>query len=52
MTILQVPIKKEIRDKALLEARRMGFDSLQSLVRFFLQKTVDGKVDIKIFIRE
>lgn len=51
MVILQVPIKKEIRDKALIEAKRMGFDSLQSFVRFILKLTVERRIDIKVVIK-
>ena len=50
-TILQVPIKKEIRDKALIEARKMGFDSLQSFVRYILKLLVERKIEIKVFVK-
>lgn len=46
-TILQIPIKKNIRDKASAEATKMGFSSLQEVVRIFLNKMALGELDIK-----
>lgn len=45
-TILQVPVKKSLRDQAALAAQDLGFSSLQETVRVFLAKLANGKVDI------
>ena len=50
-TIIQVPVDKKLRDKAAKRAKKDGFSSLQELVRFFLKKLAEGKVDFNIVIR-
>ncbi|HLE48994.1 MAG TPA: hypothetical protein VI819_03125 [Patescibacteria group bacterium] len=45
-TILQIPIRKSLRDRATVTAKNMGFSSLQETVRVFLNKLALGKVDI------
>lgn len=45
-TILQVPINKNIRDQAASEAGKMGFSSLQEVVRLFLNKVAAGQVGV------
>lgn len=44
-TILQVPINKNIRDQAATAAEKMGFSSLQEIVRLFLSKVARREVD-------
>lgn len=45
-TILQVPINKNLRDQAAAKAAKMGFSSLQEVVRVFLNKIAVGQVNI------
>lgn len=45
-TILQVPIDKKVRDRAVANAREMGFSSLQEVVRLFLNKVAEGAVNV------
>lgn len=45
-TILQVPINKSIRDQAAIAAEKMGFSSLQEVVRLFLNRVAIGQIDI------
>ncbi len=40
---LQVPIEKDVRDKWEGYARRNGFDSLQSYIRFLAKADIDGR---------
>lgn len=44
-TILQVPINKNLRDAAASKAEKMGFSSLQEVVRLFLNKIAGGEVN-------
>ena len=44
-TILQVPIDKNIRNQAASRAEKMGFSSLQEVVRLFLNKIAGGEVN-------
>lgn len=44
--ILQVPINKNIRDQAASKVEKMGFSSLQEVVRLFLNKVATGQVDV------
>ena len=46
-TILQVPINKNLRDQAASKAEKMGFSSLQEVVRIFLNKIAAGEVNIR-----
>lgn len=43
-TVLQVPINKNLRDAAASKAEKMGFSSLQEVVRLFLNKIAGGEV--------
>ncbi|MBU0999972.1 type II toxin-antitoxin system RelB/DinJ family antitoxin [Patescibacteria group bacterium] len=45
-TILQVPIDRNIRNQAASRAGKMGFSSLQEIVRLFLNKIAGGEIDI------
>lgn len=45
-TILQIPISKSIRDQAASKAEKMGFSSLQEIVRLFLNKVATGEVNV------
>ena len=45
-TILQVPINKNIRDQAASNAEKMGFSSLQEVVRMFLNKVATGQINV------
>jgi antitoxin component of RelBE/YafQ-DinJ toxin-antitoxin module len=47
-TILQVPINKNIRDQAATAAERMGFSSLQEIVRLFLSKVARQEVNFTL----
>jgi len=51
-TILRVPIDKEILAQAKKRAKEMGFNSIQSLVRYFLKLTAERKIDIKVLVRQ
>lgn len=44
---LQVPINKSVRDQAALRVGKMGFSSLQEVIRLFLNKIAAGEVNIK-----
>ena len=46
-TILQVPIDKNLRDRATSKAQKMGFSSLQEAVRVFLSKVAAGEVNVR-----
>lgn len=46
-TVLQIPINRTLRDKALSATAKMGFSSLQEMVRVFLSQIVSGEVGIK-----
>jgi len=45
-TILQVPINKNLRDRAASRAVKMGFSSLQEAVRLFLNKVAAGEINV------
>ena len=45
-TILQIPINKNLRDQAAFKAEKMGFSSLQEVVRLFLNKIVAGEMNV------
>ncbi len=45
-TVLQIPINKNLRDKAAFSVEKMGFSSLQEVVRLFLVKVASGQLDI------
>jgi hypothetical protein len=47
-TILQIPMKKELRDKAAIKAGELGFSSLQEPVRIFLKQLALGEVSMKL----
>lgn len=51
-TVLQVPMSKELRRAAEKQAKKMGFSTLQDAVRFFLKKLADGKVEIKVIVKD
>lgn len=51
-TILQVPVDKEVRDRALSTASDMGFSSLQEAVRIFLRKLADKEMAIRVEEKE
>ncbi len=44
---LQVPINKRVRDQAALKAEKMGFSSLQEVIRLFLNKIAAGEVNFR-----
>ena len=46
-TILQVPINKNLRDQAASKAEKMGFSSLQEVIRLFLNRIATGEIDVK-----
>lgn len=45
-TILQIPIDKNIRNQAASYAEKMGFSSLQEVVRLFLNKIAIGEIGV------
>lgn len=45
-TILQIPVKKNVRDQAASVAEKMGFSSLQEIVRVFLGQLVANEITI------
>ncbi len=45
-TILQIPIDKNIRNQAASYAEKMGFSSLQEVVRLFLNKIALGEINV------
>ena len=45
-TILQIPIDKNIRNQAAFYAEKMGFSSLQEIVRLFLNKIATGEMNV------
>lgn len=45
-TVLQIPINKNLRDQAASKAERMGFSSLQEVVRVFLAKIASGEINV------
>lgn len=47
-TILQVPVSKELKQKAENAATRQGFSSLQEPVRVFLTKLASNKLEVTI----
>jgi hypothetical protein len=42
--VLQVPMSKELRNKATLVALSQGYSSLQGIVRVFLTQLADNKI--------
>lgn len=44
--ILQIPIDKNIRNQAASYAEKMGFSSLQEVVRLFLNKIATGEMNV------
>ncbi len=47
-TILQVPISKDLKEKAEKAANKQGFSSLQESVRLFLAKLAANRLEITI----
>lgn len=47
-TVLQVPIKAELRAKAERKADAEGFSSLQEVVRFMLSRYSSGEIEFKV----
>lgn len=45
-TVLQIPVNKALRDKAASYAEKMGFSSLQEVVRLFLNKIATGQINL------
>jgi len=46
--IVQVPMHKELKQKADLVARKNGFSSLQDAIRMFLTKFANGQLTVSI----
>lgn len=46
-TILQIPISKKLRDKAVRTAESSGFSSLQDVIRLFLHQFVLQEIGVK-----
>lgn len=51
-TILQIPVKKDLRDRAVRAATLEGFSSLQEAVRVFLNKFAAHKVSVSFTASE
>ena len=47
--VLQVPMSKELRDKATLVALSQGYSSLQESVRIFLRQLADDKIETRFY---
>ncbi len=47
-TILQVPVSKDLKEKAEKAATKQGFSSLQESVRIFLAKLAANRLEITI----
>lgn len=47
-TILQIPLDKTLRNKALSAAQEQGFSSLQDMLRFVLKKFADKQLVVTI----
>lgn len=45
-TILQIPVNKTTRNQAAVAAQKMGFSSLQEVVRLFLNKIAKDEINI------
>lgn len=45
-TILQVPIDKNLRNQAASVAEKMGFSSLQEVIRLFVNKIAIGEINV------
>ena len=45
-TIIQVPVARDLRDKAAVAAEGLGFSSLQETIRIFLVNLASGKLSI------
>lgn len=45
-TTLQIPMKKQLRDKATSAAEQLGFTSLQEIIRVFLKKLALKKISV------
>jgi hypothetical protein len=48
-TIIQVPVDKKLRDRAVAAAEKMGFSSLQDLLRLFLEQFVEHKIEVGFY---
>lgn len=46
--VLQVPMSKELREKATLAALRQGYSSLQESVRIYLRQLADNKIETRL----
>ena len=47
--VLQVPMSKELREKATLVAISQGYSSLQETVRVFLTQLADKKIETRLW---
>lgn len=47
-TILQVPISKELKDRAEQASVKQGFSSLQESIRIFLTKLAENRLEVTI----
>lgn len=47
ISVLQVPVDKNLRERAASVARKMGFSSLQETVRVFLARLASGEINVK-----
>ena len=45
-TTIQIPINKSVRDQAASNAERMGFSSLQEVIRLFLNRIATGEIGV------
>ncbi|KKS97751.1 MAG: hypothetical protein UV73_C0005G0028 [Candidatus Gottesmanbacteria bacterium GW2011_GWA2_43_14] len=45
-TIIQIPVDKELRDKASTVAEKLGFSSLQETIRVFLAQLAQGNISL------
>lgn len=47
-TVLQIPVNSVLREDAEKAAVKLGFSSLQDIIRLFMSKLAQGKIDVSI----
>lgn len=44
--VLQVPVDRKLKDSAEMAAEKRGFSSLQEIVRVFMKRLADDRIDV------
>lgn len=47
-TLIQIPVSKALRDRALVAAEKQGFSSLQDFIRLVLSKLVHNQIAVNV----